>query len=126
MITIEDIEKKVRQLAEANPEFVYTDQTTGNTKFDAKCGYVGKEFRSTEGAGCIVGQAMQKLGVSEKILLEFEYTVDSVNDAGVEGLLNWLNINGSAKWLSDVQGHQDSSEPWARAVHLADVDGYDG
>lgn len=98
----------VRDLAEANPLFVYTPPGG-----HATCKYVH------EGKGsCIVGQALLNLGLID---IDIEQTVD--NGAAIAGLLMRLEINLAAterRWLSVVQVHQDRGAPWVRAVNEAD------
>lgn len=118
-ITVEDVEREVRNLAMREPDFIYTAQDVSSSA----CGYVGKVIGSAEGRGCIIGQALQNLGVSKETLLDFEKkTSDLRVDSGVYTLLPYLKIGGYGdhSWLVKVQSHQDFGRPWGLAVELAD------
>lgn len=118
-ITVEDVEREVRNIAMREPDFIYTAQDADS----GSCGYVGKVFGSAEGRGCIIGQALQNLRVSKETLLDFEINSSASHiDSGVYNLLPYLKIGGydDYSWLVEVQKYQDFGRPWGLAVELAD------
>lgn len=90
----------VRSIAEAQPEFVYS---TG----DGSCHYVPVDNMP----GCIVGQALEALGIK----------VDELGGSGVNGLDVWTaEASDDLRWLMYVQQAQDMAMPWGKAIELAD------
>lgn len=96
--------KHVRDLAEANPNYVY-DQTP--------CRYlVNKE------PSCIIGQAAHKAGVE---LAELEAWDNSKADSTASCVLPRIGVDGPGlDWLDRVQMAQDRGDPWGEAVAKAD------
>ncbi len=120
MTTATQVIEEVRRLAAEQPDFVYAEQEGANPNED--CSYFGCHLGNTAGQACIVGQALANLNVDMAKLEEAE---DSGNDTDIDsvlvsGIVNITYTSEEAKWLGNVQYHQDRKEPWARAVELAD------
>jgi len=117
-ITGKKVTKQVRKIAKKNPDFVYTNQGVDDIYEDGGCSYFGRSYDDPEtGQGCIVGQALQELGI----------TKEEMRDAVIEGLsaseaLNVLGISSKTKhdiFLDIVQTRQDNGDTWKKAVEYA-------
>ena len=138
-ITVDDVVQEVRKLATKYPDFNYKNQegvdnggmscsylagmTSTQYKDSAlsKSGLTYSEARSKGilGKGCIVGQALTSLGVSDETLLDFEemgadYVVGSNVEPSDEH--NYIKL----VWLLVVQSLQDGGNNWAESVLRAD------
>jgi hypothetical protein len=112
-LTFDQIEAKVRELAEANPDFIYWPERTTQT-----CTYVPDDVQPA----CIFGQAFTALGVPMEFLAEHA-------TAGINEILESMHIATTPRqreWAAVVQRRQDSKARWVRAVADADhhVDAY--
>ena len=124
-ITGKKVAKKVRKIAKKNPDFVYTNQGIDDIYENGGCSYFGRSYVDPEtGQGCIVGQALQELGV----------TREEMEKAGIEGYsasdaLKKLGISSGDKhlhFLDTVQMRQDIGDTWKHAVKLANNARKDG
>lgn len=124
-ITGKKVAKRVRKIAKKNPDFVYTDQGSEDVEEGIGCSYFGRSVTEPNvGQGCIVGQALQELGV----------TREEMEKAGIEGYsasdaLKKLGIRSSDKhlhFLDTVQMRQDIGDTWGHAVKLANAAREDG
>lgn len=118
MTTATQVIEEVRRLAEEQPDFVYTDQEVANEE----CSYFGCAIGNTTGQACIVGQSLANLNVDMSDLKRKE---DNGYGMSIAEVLGWRVVDipyteREAKWLGDVQYHQDRGETWAQAVALAD------
>ena len=119
MTTATQVIEEVRRLAEEQPDFVYSEQEGAA---GSECSYFGCAIGNTAGQACIVGQALDNLYVDMSDLKRKE---DNGYGIGIAGALEWKVVDipyteREARWLGDVQYHQDLGESWARAVVLAD------
>lgn len=118
--TAEDVVAEVRKIAAEMPDFVYTDQGAdlGPGEFTAPCSYLGRSVGDEQGQACIVGTALQRLGVSRDDLLEQEG--NCALDA-VRLLLSPTEPRLPVRyWLAHVQQAQDTGFSWGDAVRMAD------
>ena len=138
-ITVDDVVQEVRKLATEQPDFNYKNQegvdnggmscsylagmTSTQYKDSAlsKSGLTYSEARSKGilGKGCIVGQALTRLGVPDEALYEYEhmgadYAVGSIVGHSEESKA------GELLWLLVVQNLQDAGNNWAESVLRAD------
>lgn len=121
-LTIEAIIAEVRKVAAERPDFVYAEQPERvalvkrlnilNGALD--CSYVGAYEGSVDtdqaGEGCIVGQALKRLGVSS-------YQLRNVEGRSASSAIGYLT--GSTKgtgWLNLVQSGQDGGLSWSEAI----------
>ena len=115
------IVREVRALAAERPEHIYYAPQRDN------CSYVCDASGCTPEHGCIVGQALVRLGVPQALLAEIEVREgqDAISNmppivsnygVGVE-----LVVEQEVYWLSRVQAHQDRAVPWGESVALADA-----
>lgn len=120
MTTATQVIEEVRRLAEEQPDFVYSKQEGANANED--CSYFGCFIGNTTGQACIVGQALAKLSVDMSDLKREEDKGFGMGiaEALVGGVVDIPYTEREAKWLGDVQNHQDLGESWAQAVVLAD------
>ena len=108
MVTVADVEREVRLLAKESPNNVY-ESVSGN-------GCLYTRGRCSNGSqGCIVGQALCRLGFETHCAEQ-----DTFDVADVSTLLECLGISGDPTWLQSVQEWQDAGFPWHRAIARAD------
>lgn len=117
-LTIHNVIGEVRKLAAERPDFNYREQPMEHPETRAdQCSYVYASVGVTEGEGCIIGQALQRLGVSEETLLENDTVFASAF------LLN-LGVTEtdltSYRWIDRVQSLQDTGKTWGEAVSITD------
>ena len=115
-ITIKALMDKVRELAEARPDFNYRKQDEFNESVG--CSYLGLGTNHPDrGEGCIMGQALAALGVSRETLEECEGdTIDGLITRGtvpVEGPVDGKDLY----WLNVVQDSQDKGYTWGEAIN---------
>lgn len=113
--TAMDVLNEVVRLSEEDPDFVYTTQP-GREGF-ISCGYAGLAPGTTEGRSCIVGQALQNLGVPKDELCHLISRASAV----LEGDLHIENDDrlDAFKIIDDVQSHQDIGHSWSESVRRA-------
>ena len=109
-----DLLEKVIEVAKERPDFVYYDE------FGKDCRY----FVNGQPA-CIVGVALDKMGVEQSIIEELEATNGS--SLAVPGLFGqetggdkyFESDDRDAVWkLSDIQLQQDQKVPWGKAAGI--------
>lgn len=104
-----DLVQKVREIAAANPDFIYRPVKDESGLFP-RCSY------SRNGqASCLIGQGMAALGVSIEVLEQLDEEGKSV------GLIYSGDESQDIQWLDEVQAYQDSQMPWGRAIENADA-----
>lgn len=120
-ITGKKVAKRVRKIAKKNPDFVYTDQGSDVDFADEDCSYLGRSTTEPDvGQGCIVGQALQDLGVTREEMEKSNIEGLSASDA-----LDALGISSSGKhrhFLNAVQMNQDIGHTWEQSVEHAKED----
>lgn len=121
-IDAEELKQEVFKVAAERTEFVYADQPGVDTQ---QCSYVATTIGGTEGEGCIVGQALERLGVPKDALREWESArVEDGLNTGVYALLmdiELVEVSGDddrevSSELGRIQGRQDRGQPWGLAV----------
>lgn len=120
-ITIENVVAEVRKLASEQPDFNYMSQSPDQS--DTGCSYLGAVIGVEGGQGCIVGQALTRLGVPAVVLREHEgsgarHVIAALRETAGAYMTEAEHV--LAYWLGNVQAHQDRGDPWAEAVALAD------
>jgi hypothetical protein len=122
-VTPSTLEVEVRRLAAEQPEHVYDKDTYPDRLSGARCKYTHTLGDGSKVPGCIVGVAIHNLtgklvdqgnyagGVLDFGFMQDEYKLDD------EGYRFWSPV---AKFLANVQNHQDNGLPWGEAVSLAD------
>lgn len=117
-ITGKKVAKRVRKIAKKNPDFIYTEQGSDDVEEGNGCSYLGRSVVEPEtGQGCIVGQALQDLGVTREEMVKANIENLSASDA-----LMRLGISSSDKhlhFLDTVQMRQDIGDTWGHAVKVA-------
>lgn len=117
--TAREVLNEVLELARNRPDFVYLDQpdTIRDDVGFASCSYIGAAGqRGREvGEGCIVGQALQNLGVSTAALSLME----GQGAAFVVQRLACAHDEESLDRLRHIQAHQDGGMPWGMATAKA-------
>lgn len=120
-ITGKKVAKRVRKIAKKTPDFVYTDQGSEDVEEGNGCSYFGRSVTEPNvGQGCIVGQALQDLGVTREEMKKANIENLSASDA-----LMRLGISSSDKhlhFLDTVQMRQDIGDTWERSVEHAKED----
>ena len=123
MVTIADLVSAVREVAEAEPEFVYNSG-------GGLCSYFG----GADGSACIVGRAMSNLGVDMDRLRDLEQVGEgpTIYEAITDGYVDVLYSEDVKEdlehitWLGYVQSDQDGGMPWRDAVRRADIEVREG
>ena len=119
-VTASILEAHVRRLAALQSEHVYDKDAYPDRGVGASCKYTHTLEDNSKVPGCIVGQAIFNItgklvkqedhggGVLDFLFMRSEHDGDNGE---------W---NDRAKFLANVQGHQDNGVPWGRAVERAD------
>lgn len=117
-IDLTELQQQVVKVATERPDFVYIDQENASR---TNCSYVGAKKGVVGGEGCIVGQALMRMGIPEQELRDWENSQQGTGTP-VSALLrdpevfeytgNILQI----EQLRDVQRNQDMGNPWGLAV----------
>jgi hypothetical protein len=119
--TPSDVVAKMRELAAERPDYVYDNEGMGNSMdgfSPTSCFYRHGEDR--ERAGCIVGQALDRLGYVVPEELEGStstYVLNYIFGAGTATQEGMADI----RWVRDVQSQQDIGSTWGKAVAHADA-----
>jgi hypothetical protein len=123
--TPKDLVRKVRELAAANPEYVYQKPADDPSGFS--CLYVHTSEDGSPG-GCIFGRALRELGVPAEWFpgREGNNVLDLLETLwpGRKWARSYdrtvIGDSYIGTWCSRVQGYQDERKTWAEAVRLAD------
>lgn len=118
MITLSRLVAAIRRLASRDPDFVYYTGRDG-------CAYAPSTHRP---CGCIVGEALQMLGVPVEALADLDRLADRFVDvrwgssAVRKELADWVTEEAlGSDWVVLVQRLQDSGmRTWSDAVRIAD------
>ena len=122
-----ELVEAVRALAQEYPEAVYEKPGENSV-----CLY--SAGKADGGVGCIVGQALKRLGCSD----EYVSKLDRLDSCGIDHVAKrhfWPDLAGwideweeatedvpEINWLSVVQMEQDSGHSWGAALETADID----
>lgn len=113
--TCRDVVAKVREIAAADPDFVYTPPTG-----TSRCVYVETNPDGSLCPSCIIGRALVALGVD---LAEL-HASDRAGTTTLAGVMVVRFATDSdpvaLRWLRHVQSSQDDGDRWSVAVRLAD------
>jgi len=119
--TVSDVVREVRSIAEAEPDFVYIAQR--DLQDTRMCSYVSAGIGLDFGRGCVVGQALEKLGVDRADLK----VVEGETAIGAFMFLTGYKYDRNGKsyldfqWLQRVQSLQDMGWSWSKSVRDADA-----
>lgn len=118
-VDLHKLEDEIIKLAEERPEHTYEGAKV--TKEAGGCSYVGTKLGVVGGEGCIVGQALMRLGVSEDYLREIEAGAGSLNakellSRGRRLFNTENNDSGTMRTILLVQGNQDDGLTWGESV----------
>lgn len=103
--TDEEFVAAVRAIAAERPDYVYTAPEGENC-----------QYAHADGCGCIIGCALNRLGMSLDELSE----LDSRALAGIRFIGEGLGLSEpTIRWATNVQSDQDNSVPWGEAVSNA-------
>lgn len=109
--TAQDVLDKVVEIAEERPDFIH-----GNV--GDNCSYLGRVVGDETGQCCIMGQALQDLGVSQETLRKYEGT--SIPEILViMGIMDDFS-DPLGDTLGTIQYLQDIGVPWGEAIGLVD------
>jgi hypothetical protein len=123
--TVGDLINEVLVLANEMPDYVYlAPEDEDDEEFVEGCSYLRSHDDATK--GCIMGQAMRRLGVPDDVLLEHEgQTIVRVLETlgVVDGPMGGdpSTWGTGERWLFDVQQRQDTGEAWGAAVRHASL-----
>lgn len=118
-VSPEVLEAHVRQLAAEQPDHVYDKDAYPDRGVGAACKYTHTLEDDSKVPGCIVGQAI--FNITGKLVNQ-ENHGGGVLDFGFMRSEYDRNYEWSdrARFLSNVQSHQDNGVPWGTAVARAD------
>ncbi len=118
MTTVPEVITEMRKIATERPDFVYVEQPMNEPeRRTSGCSYVSASVGLSEGEGCIVGQALQRLGFDKAALQPFDGHVAS---AALTGL--GVTHGEGDYWIDKVQSKQDTGSSWGEAVRLVDAE----
>ena len=122
--THKELLDEVVRVGEDDPEFVYVDNEDED---DLICSYLGQSTENPTGQCCIVGQALQNLGVDREDLLEVEGVVawSAVSRLLGESIQEGISVDKELNTIWMIQGFQDDGNSWGRSVKLG-VGDYNG
>lgn len=114
------LEFEVRRLAALQPDHVYDKEAYPDRFIGASCKYTHTLDDGSKVPGCIVGQAI--FNITGKLVKQEDHGGGVVDFAFMrtEYDRNDGTWSDRAKFLANVQNHQDNGVPWARAVERAD------
>lgn len=115
-VTIKDIYNKAIELGNADPDFNYKGQAERRNG-ERQCYYVGANSAGT-GRGCLIGEAMQALGITKEHILKFRNdearifvpVVIGINRHPADKEDELLNA------IQEMQDRQDCNDTWGQAV----------
>lgn len=115
--TAEQLVKEVKELAEQNPDFVYSGSDDGG----GWCFYT-KSIDSQE-CGCIIGQGILKLQPNLRSYLQQAEAglIPDVSCLLINLGINYLAESKRLSWLKSVQYSQDRGLSWGDSIHAADI-----
>lgn len=116
MLLVSRLIAEVKRLAAESPNAQYTPPYLPT--YD-ECMYASGECGT--GSGCLIGQALQRLGVSVKRLMEFDEMQPVPGVASVVAFLVNDGVlappdTGEVTWLTTVQSAQDGGNFWGQCV----------
>lgn len=116
-VNLFELKDEILKLAAEKPDFVYTKQGVPSNG----CSYVGASMHTEGGEGCIIGQALMRLGVSETGLREWESGYSTANSIGrllydAEFITVTEMDNHLIDAIQDTQAGQDTGCSWGEAV----------
>lgn len=107
MVTVPELEIKVRELAAKSPDNIYKPDESRQYNQYVSCFY--NEGKCSDGSiGCIIGQAIKAL--DEEFFEKIKKSVCGVSDI----------VYGKTKWLQSVQAFQDKGNTWGKCIELSD------
>lgn len=100
------IREELIKLGTEKPDFVYnTDPDNTSCCYDGPAMDFNENPVGPECSGCIIGQALQRLGWDDLVELDFSgYVYQLIADCPTD--------------ITDVQVAQDSGTPWGQAIKL--------
>ena len=108
-LTVEEVERELRALAEEQPDFVYCLAASS-------CCYNQGSPEGPDCSGCMFGQAFQRLGVARN-----HEDLECKDDIESLGYFHH-DVRPPDSWLT-VQSRQDSGFTWRDAVAALDEEG---
>lgn len=111
-ITLDDIVRRITELATENPDHVYQMDRAG------RCANVHESERGGWEPGCIVGKALIDLGVEPEWFVR-----NALVESGIVTVVRRMGLNYSRNpqlnFIVDVQDYQDEHNSWGHALKKA-------
>lgn len=119
-VTPSILEAHVRQLAASQPDHVYDKDEYPDVSVGSQCKYTHTLEDNSKVPGCIVGQAI--FNITGKLVKQADHGSGVLDFAFMRSEYDRDNGEWSdrAKFLANVQSHQDNRDPWGTAVARAD------
>ncbi len=119
-VNLIELKDEILKLAEESPDFNYLEQGVPTMG----CSYVGASIGALVGKPCIIGQALQRLGVPEQALREWENRRHKQEvDTAAYTLLqdtSIITLTGEdfdiMDAIAETQSAQDTHCTWGQAV----------
>lgn len=112
--TSEQLAEKVREVADSYPKHVYKSGDSDN------CAYFEVGQDGNYAAGCIVGHALHRLGVTLEDIEEYNLSTE-VTEL-IDLFMPPENRDAASEiFLLNVQRKQDMEHPWKDCVRTSDV-----
>lgn len=120
MKTVQSVIDEIRKLASEEPDFIYTEQEYASAAIG--CSYLGASIDyPNEGKACIVGQALERLGVSREELkkLELSTASDAIMQSGFGATT--AKERAGLDWINTMQSGQDNGMSWRNCLLSTDL-----
>lgn len=114
------LEAHIRQLAAKQPNHVYDKDQWPDAGIGSGCKYTHTLDDDSQVPGCIVGVAIHE--ITGKLVNQFDHGGGVLDFGFMRSEYDRENGEWSdrAKFLANVQSHQDNGIPWGIAVERAD------
>lgn len=104
----------VIDLSNEQPNFIYNDSI--HRKESVGCYYVSGADGRQDCDGCIIGQALQKMGFSKEDLIPLD-NIGSIQEVDMYFNLSDEETNPIVQALREIQKRQDKGQTWKSAVY---------
>ena len=118
MLDVQTLWNHMVDIANENPDFVYTEQPERNG-CKGFCGYAGAKGGHTDGLGCIVGQGLSRMGYSPEDLLKLDRMGEFSEVAENLGVEETPENFRFASMIGDAQAMQDYGKSFSEAIAFA-------
>lgn len=120
MKTVQSVIDEMRKLAAEEPDFIYAEQAYASAVIG--CSYLGASIDyPNKGKGCIVGQALERLGVAREELKKLELSTASNALFQLDIVATTDKERTALNWINSVQSGQDNGMSWRESMASSDL-----